>query len=46
MENYKFNQKLKEGIIIERQHSFIMIVNFNGKEESCYCRFITSIGHI
>lgn len=46
MENYKFNQKLKEGIIIERQHSFIMIVNLNGKEERCYCPCITSIGHI
>lgn len=46
METYKFNQILKEGIIIERQHSFIMIVEVDGEEERCFCPCISSIGHI
>ena len=46
MKNYKFDRPLVEGIIIERQHSFIMLVEYNGKIERCHCPCISSIGHI
>ena len=37
MKAYKFDKELIEGVIVERQHSFIMIVDLNGKIERCYC---------
>lgn len=47
MENiYTFKEPLKEGIILERQHSFIMMVEYEGKTYRCHCPCITSIGHI
>lgn len=46
MNTYKFKQPLVEGIIIRRQYSFIMYVEYEGKEYRCHCPCITSIGHI
>ena len=46
MKAYKFDKELIEGVIVERQHSFIMIVDLNGKIERCYCPCMSSIGHI
>lgn len=46
MKTYKFNRELIEGVIIERQHSYVMLVEVDGRVERCHCPCISSIGHI
>lgn len=46
MKTYKFKKPLVEGVIVERQHSFIMMVEYQGEIVRCHCPCMSRIGHI
>jgi len=46
MKKYKFEETLIEGVIKSRPNRFIMVVEFNGKKQKCYCPSTGRIGSI
>ena len=46
MQEYVFDKKLKEAVIVKRNSQFTMNVLIGGKEEKCHCPATTRIGDV